>query len=211
MRFVLIFHYTQVTNEEVTHAELGGHIAHTTKSGVAHGAFNNDVDGLHKIRELLNYFPQSNKDAAPQRTTLDPIDRDVSSLATAVPLNPNTPYDVKEIIHKIVDENEFFEIQPDYAKNIVVGYASLNGKSVRISAPKCTVNRGVFVNNGVETASSMGCFPDAVYVTEGDRNVVRWNATVHYPCAINIVHDGTWWHRWAWSPTSPTLRLGSST
>mmetsp|Transcript_22601 Transcript_22601/g.59018 ORF Transcript_22601/g.59018 Transcript_22601/m.59018 type:complete len:539 (-) Transcript_22601:43-1659(-) len=133
----------QVTNETVTHEELGGYKTHTTKSGVAHGAFNNDVEGLEKVRDLLSYLPQSNADKPPTRDTADPTDRDIPSLDLAVPKSADVPYDVKAIIEKIVDERTFFEIQPDYAKNVVCAYATMGGKSVGIVANQPKVAAGV--------------------------------------------------------------------
>jgi propionyl-CoA carboxylase beta chain len=161
----------QVTNEEVTHsgksspftllsivqcvlyvcssqlivklciAELGGYKTHTTKSGVAHGAFENDVEGLEKVRELLSYLPQSNAFKAPIRDTSDPSDRIIPSLDIAVPKSADVPYDVKAVIEKIVDERTYFEIQPDYAKNIVCAYATMGGRSVGIVANQPKVCR----------------------------------------------------------------------
>lgn len=115
-------------------AELGGYKTHTTKSGVAHGAYDNDVEGLEKVRELLSYLPQSNAEKPPRRHTSDPSDRSIPSLDIAVPKSADVPYDVKSIIEKIVDERQFFEIQEDYAKNIVCGYASMGGRTVGIVA-----------------------------------------------------------------------------
>eukprot|EP00037_Helgoeca_nana_P009365 m.82090 g.82090 ORF g.82090 m.82090 type:complete len:541 (-) comp19533_c0_seq1:112-1734(-) len=132
----------QVTNEEVTHSELGGYKTHTTKSGVAHGAFENDVEGLEKVRELLSYLPQSNAFKAPIRDTSDPSDRIIPSLDIAVPKSADVPYDVKAVIEKIVDERTYFEIQPDYAKNIVCAYATMGGRSVGIVANQPKVAAG---------------------------------------------------------------------
>jgi propionyl-CoA carboxylase beta chain len=121
-----------VTNEEVTQEELGGAKTHTTTSGVAHGAFENDVDALLNIRELFNYLPLSNKDPSPIRAVDDEWDRDVPSLDTVIPLESTTAYNMKDVITSLVDEGDFFEIMPDYAKNIVVGFGRMNGRSVGI-------------------------------------------------------------------------------
>jgi|UniRef100_A0AC35G4T6 propionyl-CoA carboxylase beta chain len=121
-----------VTNEEVTQEELGGAKTHTTTSGVAHGAFENDVDALLNIRELFNYLPLSNKDPSPIRAVDDEWNRDVPSLDTVVPLESTTAYNMKDVITSLVDEGDFFEIMPDYAKNIVVGFGRMNGRSVGI-------------------------------------------------------------------------------
>jgi len=119
-----------VTNEEVTQEELGGAKTHTTTSGVAHGAFENDVDALLNIRELFNYIPLSNKDASPIRANDDAWDRDVPALDTVVPLESTAAYNMKDVVTALVDEGDFFEIMPDYAKNIVVGFGRMNGRTV---------------------------------------------------------------------------------
>lgn len=121
-----------VTNEDVTQEELGGAKTHTSVSGVAHGAFENDVDALLNIRELFNYLPMSNKDSSPVRACDDNWNRDVPSLDTVVPLESVAAYNIKDVIHALVDEGEFFEIQPNYAKNIVTGFARMNGRTVGI-------------------------------------------------------------------------------
>jgi propionyl-CoA carboxylase beta chain len=121
-----------VTNEEVTQEELGGAKTHTTTSGVAHGAFENDVDALLNIRELFNYLPLSNKDPSPIRAVDDEWDRDVPSLDTVVPLETTTAYNMKDVITSLIDEGDFFEIMPDYAKNLVIGFGRMNGRTVGI-------------------------------------------------------------------------------
>ncbi|VDK44563.1 unnamed protein product [Cylicostephanus goldi] len=121
-----------VTKEEVTQEELGGAKTHTATSGVAVGAFENDVDALMSMRELVNYLPLSNKDPAPVRACDDPWDRDVPSLDTVVPLESTAAYNMKDVVTALVDEGDFFEIMPDYAKNIIVGFARMNGRTVGI-------------------------------------------------------------------------------
>ncbi|WKY14543.1 hypothetical protein Q1695_000238 [Nippostrongylus brasiliensis] len=121
-----------VTNEEVTQEELGGAKTHTATSGVAVGAFENDVDALMSMRELVNYLPLSNRDPAPVRACDDPWDRIVPSLDTVVPLETTTAYNMKDVVTALVDEGDFFEIMPDYAKNIIVGFARMNGRTVGI-------------------------------------------------------------------------------
>jgi propionyl-CoA carboxylase beta chain len=143
----------QVTNEDVTHAELGGYHPHTTKSGVAHGAYDNDVLTIRKTRQLLNYLPDNNKEAVPNRETNDPPTRSCPSLDTVVPDDQGLAYDVKDVISKLVDEEEFFEIQEDYAKNIVVGFAHMGGKAVGIVANQPKVASGVLdINSSVKAA-----------------------------------------------------------
>jgi propionyl-CoA carboxylase beta chain len=131
-----------VTNEEVTAEELGGARTHTSKSGVADLAFENDVEALLQLRRFLGFLPLSNREKPPHRPTDDPADRPDRSLDTLVPPNPNKPYDIKELIHKIADEGDFFEIQPDNAGNIVVGFARIEGHPVGIVANQPMVLAG---------------------------------------------------------------------
>ena len=123
-----------VTHEIVTQEELGGADTHTHKTGVADLAYNNDVEALMQTRRLFNFLPLSNKEKPPVRPTVDPADRVEMSLNTLVPDNTNKAYNIKELIERIVDEGDFFEIQPDYAKNIVIGYARMEGSTVGIVA-----------------------------------------------------------------------------
>jgi propionyl-CoA carboxylase beta chain len=123
-----------VTHEEVTAEELGGALTHTGKSGVADRAFDNDVEALLMLRRFFNYLPLNNRGGAPVRPSADPVDRSDASLDTLVPDNPNQPYDIKELILKVVDDGDFFELQPDYARNIVIGMARLGGSTVGIVA-----------------------------------------------------------------------------
>jgi propionyl-CoA carboxylase beta chain len=131
-----------VTHEEVTAEDLGGATTHTTKSGVADLAFENDVDALMYTRRLFNYLPLSNREKAPVRPSSDPADRPDGSLNTLVPANANQPYDMKELILKMVDDGDFFEIQPDNAKNIIVGFARMEGSTVGIVANQPLVLAG---------------------------------------------------------------------
>jgi propionyl-CoA carboxylase beta chain len=131
-----------VTHEEVTAEELGGAVTHTSKSGVADLAFENDVDALLMLRRFFNYLPLNNKENAPIRATTDPADRLDYSLDTLVPDNANKPYDIKELIIKTVDDCDFFEIQPDHAKNIVIGFARMEGQTIGIVANQPTVLAG---------------------------------------------------------------------
>ncbi|XP_046851961.1 propionyl-CoA carboxylase beta chain, mitochondrial-like isoform X2 [Xenia sp. Carnegie-2017] len=121
-----------VTQEDVTQEELGGSKTHTTVSGCAHGAFENDIDALSMIRELFNYLPLCNKDQSPILKADDPPDRLCPVLDTLVPFDSDKPYDIKNVIFSIVDEGDFYEISPNYAKNIVIGFARMNGQTVGI-------------------------------------------------------------------------------
>ncbi len=131
-----------VTHEEVTQEELGGAITHTSKSGVAHLAFENDVEALLKLRDFVDFLPSNNKEKAPHRPTTDPADRDDMSLDTLVPDNANKPYDMKELITKVVDEGDFFEIMPEFAKNILIGFGRMNGDTVGFVANQPMVLAG---------------------------------------------------------------------
>jgi propionyl-CoA carboxylase beta chain len=135
-----------VTHETVTAEELGGAITHTTRSGVADMAFENDVEALMMLRRLYNYLPLNNREKPPVRLGNngqgDPADRPDYSLDTLVPDNPNKPYDIKELILKVVDDGDFFELQPDYAKNIVIGFARMEGQTIGIVANQPLVLAG---------------------------------------------------------------------
>ena len=123
-----------VTKEEVTAEQLGGAIVHTTKSSIADGAYDNDVEVLLQMRRLMDFLPSSNLSGVPELPTRDPWDREEVSLDTLIPNNPNTPYDMKELIHKVVDEGDFFEVQETFARNIVVGFARMEGRTIGIVA-----------------------------------------------------------------------------
>jgi propionyl-CoA carboxylase beta chain len=131
-----------VTHEEVTAEELGGALTHTTKSGVADMAFENDVEALLMLRRLYNYLPLNNREKSPMRASGDPTDRLDQSLNTLVPLNANQAYDMKELILKTVDDGDFFELQPDYAKNMLIGFARMAGQTVGIVANQPLVLAG---------------------------------------------------------------------
>jgi propionyl-CoA carboxylase beta chain len=131
-----------VTHEEVTAEDLGGAVTHTARSGVADLAFENDVEALLMVRRFFNYLPSNNRERAPLREAGDPPNRDDYSLDTLIPDNPNKPYDMKELVEKVVDDGEFFELQPDYAKNIIVGFARMDGQVVGIVANQPLVLAG---------------------------------------------------------------------
>ena len=131
-----------VTHEEVTAEELGGATTHNTKSGVADLAFDNDVEAILMLRRFFNYLPLNNREKAPKRASGDPANRVDMSLDTLVPENPNKPYDMKELILKTVDDGDFFELQPDYAKNILIGFARMEGQTVGIVANQPLVLAG---------------------------------------------------------------------
>jgi propionyl-CoA carboxylase beta chain len=123
-----------VTHEEVTKQELGGAMTHNATSGVAHFISRDDAECCAMIRELFSFLPSNNLEDPPRRATSDPIDRREESLNTIVPEDPQKPYDIKDVIHAIVDERHFFEVHEHFAKNIVVGFARLAGRPVGIVA-----------------------------------------------------------------------------
>ncbi|HVO98896.1 MAG TPA: acyl-CoA carboxylase subunit beta [Bryobacteraceae bacterium] len=123
-----------VTHEDVTKETLGGAVTHNSRSGVAHFLAHNDAECLQMIRALLAYLPQNNRDDGPRRISDDPMDREDASLDSIVPTESNQPYDIKDVIHRIVDNGDFFEVQEHWAKNIVVCFARMDGRSVGIVA-----------------------------------------------------------------------------
>jgi propionyl-CoA carboxylase beta chain len=132
-----------VTNEIVTQEELGGAITHSTKSGVADLALENDIEALLQTRRFLDFLPLSNREKPPFRPTPDDGERVEMSLDTLIPDNPNKPYDIKELITKVVDEGDFFELQPGHAGNIIIGFARIEGQTVGIVANQPMVLAGV--------------------------------------------------------------------
>jgi propionyl-CoA carboxylase beta chain len=131
-----------VTHEAVTQEELGGAITHTHRSGVADEAFENDVEALLRTRRFMGYLPSSNREKPPVIPTHDPVDRAEPSLETLVPSSPTKPYDMKELIVKLADEGEFFELQPDYAGNIVIGFIRMGGSTIGVVANQPMVLAG---------------------------------------------------------------------
>ncbi|CAF1344714.1 unnamed protein product [Adineta steineri] len=154
-----------VTNETVTQEELGGANPHMIKSGVAHGAFDNDIDTLLRTRELFNFLPLSNRDTAPViRQSDDSPNRLAYSLDTVVPLETTAAYDMKEVINAVADEEDFFEIMPEFAKNIIIGFARMNGQTVGIVANQPKVAAGCLdINSSVKGARFVR-FCDAFHI-----------------------------------------------
>ena len=149
-----------VTKEEVTAEQLGGAIVHTTKSSIADGAYENDVEALLQMRRLMDFLPSSNISGVPELPTRDPWDRDEPSLDTLIPDNPNKPYDIKELILKVVDEGDFFEIQEAYARNIVIGFARMEGRTIGIVANQPMVLAGVLDSDASRKAARFVRFCD---------------------------------------------------
>jgi len=153
-----------VTNETVTAEELGGAKVHTTKSSVADGAYDNDVEALLQVRRLIDFLPSNNVDGVPEWPSFDDTDRNDPSLDTLVPANPNKPYDIKELIRKVADEGDFFEIQENYAKNIVTGFARIEGRTVGIVANQPMVLAGVLDADASRKGARFVRFCDAFNV-----------------------------------------------
>ncbi|MDX2202970.1 MAG: acyl-CoA carboxylase subunit beta [Hyphomicrobiaceae bacterium] len=149
-----------VTNETVTAEELGGARVHTTKSSIADRAYENDVEALLQMRRLMDFLPANNKSGVPQLPTNDSAERAEASLDTLIPDNPNKPYDMKELISKIVDEGDFFEIQEAYARNIVTGFARMEGRTVGIVANQPMVLAGVLDSDASRKAARFVRFCD---------------------------------------------------
>ena len=142
-----------VTHEEVTKEELGGSMTHNSVSGVGHFIAADDGDCVRMIRELLTYIPQNNRDDVPRKPTSDPIDRADAELDSIVPAESNQPYDIKDVIHRVVDDAEFFEVHEYFARNIVVGFARLDGRSVGIVANQPAFLAGCLdINSSVKGA-----------------------------------------------------------
>jgi len=150
-----------VTNEVVTQEELGGAVTHTTKSGVADLALDDDIEALLRTRDLIDFLPLSNRVAPPTRATSDPATRENASLDTLIPPSANTPYDMHELIAKVVDEGDFFEIQPTHARNILTGFGRVEGHTVGIVANQPAVLAGVLDIASSKKAARFVRFCDA--------------------------------------------------
>ena len=150
-----------VTNEIVTAEELGGASVHATKSSIADGAYDNDVECLLQMRRLVDFLPASFSAGAPEWPSFDKIEREEPSLDTLVPDNPNKPYDIKELIHKTVDEGDFFELSEAFARNIVIGFGRLAGRTVGFVANQPMVLAGVLNSDASRKAARFVRFCDA--------------------------------------------------
>ena len=150
-----------VTNEVVTAEELGGAATHTKKSSVADGAFENDVEALAECRRLIDFLPLNNKAKSPVRPFFDDVNRIDPSLDTMIPDNANAPYDMKELIHKLADEGDFYEIQEDFAKNILTGFIRLEGSTVGVVANQPMVLAGCLDIDSSRKAARFVRFCDA--------------------------------------------------
>jgi propionyl-CoA carboxylase beta chain len=150
-----------VTNEVVTAEQLGGASVHATKSSIADGAYENDVECLLQMRRLIDFLPSNSVAGTPEWPSFDDIEREDKSLDTLIPDNPNKPYDMKELIGKVVDEGDFFEIQAAFAKNIVTGFGRLSGRTVGFVANQPMVLAGVLDSDASRKAARFVRFCDA--------------------------------------------------
>lgn len=153
-----------VTNEVVTAEELGGASVHATKSSIADGAYDNDVDCLLQMRRLIDFLPANNRSGVPEWPSHDDIEREDRSLDTLIPDNPNKPYDIKELILKVADEGDFFEIGAAFAKNIVTGFGRLGGRTVGFVANQPMVLAGVLDSDASRKGARFVRFCDAFEV-----------------------------------------------
>ena len=149
-----------VTNEVVSAEELGGAITHTTRSGVADLALENDLEALLAARQFVDFLPASNRSDLPERPTSDPFDREEPSLDTLVPDNPNHPYDMHELVRKVLDEGDFFELQPAHAANIIIGFGRIEGRTVGVVANQPMVLAGCLDINSSKKAARFVRFCD---------------------------------------------------
>ncbi len=149
-----------VTHEDVTSEELGGAKVHSSKSSVADGAYENDVTCIEEMRRLFDFLPLHNRDQVPSWPTDDTINREELSLDTLIPENPNKPYDMKELILKVADEGDFFEIGENFAKNIITGFGRIEGKTVGFVANQPMVLAGVLDNDASRKAARFVRFCD---------------------------------------------------
>ncbi len=150
-----------VTHEEITQEDLGGAVTHTSKSGVADIAFENDIEALLYLRIFIDFLPSNNREKPPKNGSDDPANRVELSLDTLIPSNPQTPYDMKELILKIIDDSDFFELQPEYAKNIITGFARMQGSTVGIVANQPMVLAGCLDIESSRKAARFVRFCDA--------------------------------------------------
>src|SRR5947209_18544631 len=153
-----------VTNETVTAEELGGARVHTPKSSIADRAYENDVETLLQMRRLLDFLPSNNRSGVPELPTKDGPDRAEPSLDTLVPDNPNKPYDIKELILKVVDEGDFFELSEVFARNIVIGFGRIAGRTVGFVANQPIVLAGVLDSDASRKAARFVRFCDALHI-----------------------------------------------
>ena len=187
-----------VTNEEVGKEELGGAYTHSSKSGVTHFMCNNEEEALMSIRELLSFLPSNNMEDAPLAPCTDDIHRQVEALQTVIPEDPNMPYDIKDIIEPVLDNQYFFEVMPHFAKNVVVGFGRLGGRSVGIVANQPAYLAGVLDIDASDKAARFIRFCDCFNIplitfedvpgflpgyTQENNGIIRHGAKIVYAFA----------------------------
>ncbi len=187
-----------VIHEEVSKEELGGAMTHSSKSGVTHFMANTEEELLMSIRELLSFLPQNNMDETRKQNCTDDINREDASLGSIVPADPNVPYDMKEIIERVVDEGYFFEVMQNFAKNIIIGFARLAGRSVGIVANQPAYLAGVLDIDASDKASRFIRFCDCFNIplitfedvpgflpgyTQENNGIIRHGAKIVYAFA----------------------------
>src|SRR5690348_14109483 len=150
-----------VTHEDVTKEKLGGSMTHNSVSGVGHFIASDDAECLRMLRALLSYLPQNNREDPPRRATSDPADRMDPALDTLVPAESNLPYDMKDVIRRVVDDGEFFEVHEHFAKNLVIGFARMDGRSVGILANQPAFLAGCLDINSSDKGARFVRFCDA--------------------------------------------------
>ncbi|PHR62899.1 MAG: methylmalonyl-CoA carboxyltransferase [Robiginitomaculum sp.] len=150
-----------VTNEVVTHEQLGGAAMHSKVSGVAEGTFENDFEALVQIRRLIDFLPANNREKPPVRPHFDDADRDEIALDSLIPENPNMPYDMKEVLQRVADEGDLFEIMPDFGANIITAFGRMDGKTVGFVANQPMVLAGVLDIDASKKAARFVRFCDA--------------------------------------------------
>jgi propionyl-CoA carboxylase beta chain len=147
-----------VTAEEVSFEDLGGAMTHNSKSGVAHFVARDDADCLRHVRRLLSFLPSNNMEEPPRVSPRDPVERRDPALATLVPDAPDKPYDMKEVVRRVVDDGDFFEVHEHFARNLVVGFARLNGRTVGVVGNQPSVLAGVLdIDSSVKGARFVRC------------------------------------------------------
>ena len=183
-----------VTHEEVDKEELGGAYTHSSKSGVTHFMCNTEEETLMSIRELLSFLPSNNMEDAPFTPCSDDIHRRVETLQTVIPEDPNMPYDIKDIIEPVLDNQYFFEVMPHFAKNVVIGFGRLNGRSVGIVANQPAYLAGVLDIDASDKAARFIRFCDCFnipLITFEDVPAScpeRCRSTTHHPPRAKIVY-----------------------
>jgi acetyl-CoA carboxylase carboxyltransferase component len=174
-----------VTREEVTSEELGGAMVHNSKSGVAHFAAEDEEDCIYQIRKLLSFLPQNNMEDPPFLLTDDPPDRADEALDSLVPDNPNKPYNMKDVVRRVVDNGDFFEVQEHWAQNIIVGFARLGGFSVGIVAQQPMILAGVLDIDSSTKAARFVRFCDAFNIP-----IITFEDVPGFLPGVNQEHGG---------------------